>query len=78
MSFDLTSPAWLATLLLVPVLAYYFARSLVDLPRPQRLVSLIVRGVICLLLSLALAGLTLVSLARDDAVLFSDPRVQEA
>lgn len=71
MSFDLTSPGWLATLLLWPVLAYYFYRSLVDLPRAQQAASLAVRCAICALLSLALAGLTLLTPTKEVFVVFA-------
>jgi hypothetical protein len=71
MSFDLTAPGWLLTLLLLPALVFYFYWSLVDLPRVQRLVSLVVRGAICLLLSLALAGLTLLTPTDEVFVVFA-------
>ncbi len=76
MSFDshqleLTRPAWLAALAVLPVLVYYFYRSLVDLPRRQMLVSLLVRGVVILLLVLALAGLNLLSPTEQLFVVFA-------
>jgi len=71
MSFDLTSPVWLATLLLLPGLGYFFYCSLVDLPRAQQIASLVVRSVICVLLSLALAGLTLLTPTDEVFVVFA-------
>ncbi len=58
-ALELTHPLRLLGLLAVPVLVYYFYRSLADFPRSQRLVSLVVRAAIVLLLVLSLAGLTL-------------------
>lgn len=58
-ALELTHPLRLLGLVAVPVLVYYFYRSLADFPRSQRLVSLAVRSVIVLLLVLSLAGLTL-------------------
>jgi Ca-activated chloride channel family protein len=49
--FELTQPWWLAGFLALPVLVYYFYRSLADFPRWQRVVSLVMRGVIVTLLS---------------------------
>ncbi len=71
MNFDFTSPAYLVTLLVLPVLGYYFWCSLVDLPRLQQAVSLGVRCVICVLLTLALAGLTLLTPTKDVFVVFA-------
>lgn len=71
MSFDLTAPIWLATLLLLPALGYFFYRSLVDLPHVQQAVSLGIRCVICILLSLALAGLTWLTPTKDVFVVFA-------
>jgi Mg-chelatase subunit ChlD len=58
---ELTRPIYLLGLLVVPLLAVYFYRSLVDFGRMQRLISLVVRSVVVLLLVLSLAGLALVS-----------------
>ncbi len=74
MSVDFTAPEWLATLGVLPLLAYYFFRSLVDLPRAQRVVSLSVRSVICALLTLVLAGLTLVTPTDEVFVVFAIDR----
>ena len=52
---ELTRPVWLAALAVLPVLVYYFYRSLVDLPPRQMLVSLLVRIIVILLLVLSLA-----------------------
>jgi uncharacterized membrane protein len=62
--FELTRPWWLLGLAALPLVAYYFYRSLVDLPAAQQRVSLAGRLAIVLLLVLALAGLTL--LERTD------------
>lgn len=59
-------------LLFVPVL-WYFYRSLSDFPRWQRAASLVCRGVVIVLLVLALAGLALLSpTARQYAVFVID------
>ena len=74
MNVELTSPAWLGTLLLLPVLVYFFYRSLVDLSKRQQIVSLLVRITICVLLTLALAGLTLLTPTSDVFVVFAVDR----
>ena len=58
--FDLTRP-WTLTLLLaaLPVLWFFFVRSLSDFPTAQRKVSLGIRAVMVTMLALALAGLNL-------------------
>ncbi len=71
MSFELVSPGWLATLCLLPLLIYYYRRSLVDLPVWQRRASLGVRSMIVLLLALSLAGLTLLSPTKEVFVVFA-------
>ena len=68
---ELTRPALLAGLVVVPVLAYYFHRSLVDLPRRQMVLSLLVRTLIVLLLILSLAGLTLLKPTQELFVVFA-------
>ena len=58
--FDLTHPWWLAMLVVVvPVLVWYFKRSLSDFPPRQILVSLLTRCVVVALLALAMSGLAL-------------------
>jgi uncharacterized membrane protein len=69
-AIELTHPLRLACLAIVPWLVYYFYRSLVDLPRWQRWVSLGVRTVIVMLLVLALAGLTLLRSTSEKFVVF--------
>jgi Mg-chelatase subunit ChlD len=59
--------------LLVPallVLVGYYARSLSDFPRRQRVVSLVTRSLIVALLALALAGLSLLYTTREQSVVF--------
>ncbi len=57
---DLTHPWWLASLVVVlPLLGYYFQRSLSDFPPKQILVSLLTRCLVVLLLALAMSGLSL-------------------
>ena len=58
--FELTRP-WLlaAVLVALPVLYWFFVRSLSDFPAKQRKVSLAIRMLILILLILALAGLNL-------------------
>ncbi len=41
---ELTRPWWLLGLAVLPGLVYYFYRSLVDLARWQRVLSLLLRG----------------------------------
>jgi len=55
--FEITRP-WALALLLValPLLVLFFVRSLSDFPRFQRKLSLFIRGLILLLLTLSLAG----------------------
>ena len=61
-SLELTHPWWLAPLgFVVPLLVYYFWRSLSDFPRKQLVVSLLTRCVVVGLLTLSLAGLTLLN-----------------
>ena len=56
---EFTHPGWLAAVVAVPWVLWYFRRSLVDFARWQRVVSTGARVAIVLLLVLALAGLTL-------------------
>ena len=57
---DLTHPWWLASLVVVvPLLAWYFKRSLSDFPSQQILVSLLTRCLVVALLALAMSGLAL-------------------
>src|SRR5690349_5090574 len=73
-------------MLILPVLAWYFHRSLVDFPRWQRVVSLLVRSLIVVLLVLALAELTLlvptsrmfVVFARDASLSIGESSQQAA
>ncbi len=71
---ELTRPAWLLGLIVLPVLAYYYYRSLADFPRLQRIASLTVRSFIALVLVLALCGLTLLKPTRDKYVVFAFDR----
>ena len=73
-ALEWTHPAWLAGLLVVPVLVYYFARGLVDFGRWQRVASLVARTVVVVLLVLALAGLTLLRPTREQFVVFAIDR----
>ena len=54
---DLTDPAWLAGLALLPLLIWYFRRSLVNAGRRQRILSLVCRATVVCLVVFALAGL---------------------
>ena len=47
---ELTRPLWLAGLVALPVVVYYFYRSLVDFARWQRVLSLGARALIVALL----------------------------
>ncbi|MBL8848615.1 MAG: hypothetical protein JNG89_02985, partial [Planctomycetaceae bacterium] len=67
---ELTRPMALIALLAMPVLVYYFVRSLSDFPRPQRIVSLVARSIVALLIILSLAGLTWLHSVHDQYVIF--------
>lgn len=56
---EFTHPGWLAAIVAVPWVVWYFRKSLVDFARWQRAISAGMRVSIVLLLVLALAGLTL-------------------
>lgn len=68
---ELTHPMRLVYLAILPVLVYYFYRSLADFPRWQRWISLACRSLIVVLLVLALAGLTLLRPTREQFVIFA-------
>lgn len=68
---EFTRPEWLWAILLIPALAIYYYRSLVDLPWRQMVTSLVVRSIICLLLILALAGINLLDVTREVFVVFA-------
>jgi uncharacterized membrane protein len=70
MNLELTHPLLLAGLALLPVLVWYFHRSLVDFARWQRLLSLACRALLVVLVVLALAGLTRLEPTHDLYVLF--------
>jgi uncharacterized membrane protein len=71
---ELTRPWWLAGVAVLPILVYYFYRTLVDFVRWQRVLSLLLRSVIVLLLILALAGLSLLRPTRELFVVFAVDR----
>lgn len=70
-SLELSRPIWLIGLLTLPLLGWYFYRSLVDFSRVQRLVSLALRAAIIVLLVAALAGLTLLRPTHEQFVVFA-------
>ena len=71
LQLELTDAAWLAGLVFVlPVLLWYFIRSLVDFDRWQRIASLAARAAICGLIVLSLAGLTLLKPTHEQFVVF--------
>jgi Ca-activated chloride channel homolog len=70
-NLELTHPALLAGLLVLVPLAYYHWRSLVDFARWQQGLSLAARALIALLLTLSLAGLTLLEPTREQFVVFA-------
>src|SRR5262245_1212580 len=70
-ALELTHPARLICLAVLPLLIYYFYRSLVDFPRWQRAISFVVRSVIVLLLVLSLAGLTLLHPTHQQYTIFA-------
>jgi len=71
---ELTRPEALIGLLLLGALAYYFAHSLVDFTKRQRIASLIVRSVILVFIVLAMAGLTLLRPTKQQHVIFAIDR----
>ncbi|HEX3655609.1 MAG TPA: VWA domain-containing protein [Pirellulales bacterium] len=70
-SLELSRPIWLIGSLTLPLLGWYFYRSLVDFSRVQRLVSLALRAAIIVLLVAALAGLTLLRPTHEQFVVFA-------
>lgn len=71
---ELTHPAYLAGLVALPLLVYYFYCSLVDFPRWQRWISLSARCIIVVLLVLSLCGLMLFKPTREQFVVFVNDR----
>ena len=69
--FELSRPWWLLALLALPVLAWFYRRSLVDLARWQRRISLGVRAAVVALLVLAMAGLNVLRPTREQFVVFA-------
>src|SRR5438128_1532153 len=67
---DLAEPVFLLGLLSLPLLVWYFYRSLVDFARWQRLGSLVCRGAILVLVVLGLAGLALLQPSQEQFVVF--------
>jgi Ca-activated chloride channel family protein len=70
LQFELTRPSWLLGLALVPLVILYFYKSLVDLPKRQRIASSVIRSSIIGLLVLSLAGLTWMTTTRRKYVVF--------
>ena len=68
---ELTRPAWLIALIVLPFLVYYSFRSLVDFGKWQMRISLATRLVIAVLIVLALAGLTRLTTTRSQYVVFA-------
>ena len=86
-SLELTHPWWMAALLVVvPLLGWYFRRSLSDFPPRQLVVSLLTRCAVVTLLALSLSGLTLlrpttqqfVIIAVDQSLSVADDEVDPA
>lgn len=73
-TLELTHPLRLAALAVLPLLVYYFYRSLADFPRWQRWLSLAVRSTIVVLLVLSLAGLMLSRPTHEQFVVFAVDR----
>ena len=74
LSFELTRPLWLAGLVALPLLYYYFRHSLVDFTLRQKAATLALRAAIVGCLVLALAGLTLLYPTREQFVVFAIDR----
>ncbi|MGA2063668.1 MAG: VWA domain-containing protein [Thermoguttaceae bacterium] len=68
--FELTRPAWLAALVVLPVLVFYWRRTLVRFSPRRRLVSLVVRTLLVALAALALCGPKLVGPSSRECVAF--------
>ncbi|MCC6359488.1 MAG: VWA domain-containing protein [Phycisphaerales bacterium] len=72
---ELTSPRLLLlALVALPLLYWYFRRSLVDFSRPQRIASLATRAVVLVLLILALSRPVALSPTREQFVVFAVDR----
>jgi len=70
LTFELTHPWWTVVLIgIIPLLAWWFRRSLSDFPSQQLWASLIVRTLLVLLLVLSLAGLTLLRPTTEQFVI---------
>ena len=67
---EITRPFLLLLLLLLPVLYYGYRRSLVDLPRTQRIISLCIRIIIILLLILGVSDLQYLKTDEKLTVMF--------
>ena len=71
-SLELTHPWCLTSLaVVVPLLVYYFWRSLSDFPPKQLVVSLLTRIAVVVLLALSLAGLALLKPTQQQFVIFA-------
>ena len=71
MPLELTHPWLLLGLLALPLLGWYFYRGLTDFARWQRILSLVVRGIVVVQLVLALCGLTWLRPAKNVFVVFA-------
>lgn len=67
---EITRPLLLLLLLLLPVLYYGYRRSLVDLSRTQRIISLAIRAIIIVLLILSVADVQYLKTDDELAVIF--------
>ncbi len=72
--FELTRPTWLLGLALLPIVLYYYFRSLVDFARWQKLLTLGARSLVVVLIVLSLAGQTLLTTTHDRYVVFAIDR----
>lgn len=68
---ELAYPAWLAALVVVPLLIYYARRSLLRCARWQRAVSLAVRTLLVVVLVLSLSGIRIRSTSPQRFVVFA-------
>ena len=69
--FEMTRPAWLLALAVLPFLVYYSVRSLVDFSKWQMRASLLIRLAVAALLVLALAGMTWLTTTKSLYVVFA-------
>ncbi len=71
---EMTRPLWLAALVVLPLLVFYWRRSLVHFTPRQQIVSLAVRIVLLLAIVAALCGLDVISQSKQQFVVIAVDR----